>query len=96
VNDFSDGDFVSLPVTLLQFGAPLKIDIYFRSPVHRTHVLFKHRGEVIDISQFEQVTRTGVKLVARKQECEAVLAALEESEEDLHATEDPDLPYWSG
>ncbi len=72
----SASNFTRLPIVLLQFGQPLQTNIYFHSVVDRAVILLRKRGEVLDISEVSELTRGGVKLLARAWEIEKALKEL--------------------
>ncbi|HUP56806.1 MAG TPA: hypothetical protein VM598_05085, partial [Bdellovibrionota bacterium] len=75
---------------------PLQTNIYFLSVVDRAIVLYRKRGETIDISEYSELTRSGTKLLARAWEIEKALQELHGSETPPEVELDPEPIVWRG
>jgi hypothetical protein len=75
-------EFVQVPVVFLEFGFPVRVNLYFYIPDGKKLTLFKKKGQVLEMDNLAEVTRArAFRLFALKSELEK---AILEKEAEQH------------
>jgi hypothetical protein len=92
-------ELIRFPTVLVQFSAPLKVNVYEYDPQGLGLRIFWSRGHVFQLSDVQHILVPTKRLYVIKAEYEAALKELEATPLELAVDAeavDPDRDYWAG